>query len=445
MNNLVNRLRFMARNNPDYVGAVFTGYLFIGLNVGLQIFLVPLYLAKLGYVQFGVLMILFSFVNFTTVGVYSFASSVLRVLGEQSVAGDAQAFADTYSISRIILLGYGMVLMIGMMIIIFWHGPTIIGVLGDQNVTDVTPALLLTAVYLLVLFELSLNRVALNASGRQTAGNLIQLVQYAVFGITVVPSLLFGVPLWGVIACLLFGSVVARFCSWIYWHRSALAPVRFAWRRGIAQSLLKRFLGRSGLAFFVYTVLCFFMQADVLIVGWLAGAEAAASFVLVWKIAEVILQVLGRIPEHLQVEFIHMDAQGHGQRLLRVYREGLKWVRLSALVAGVSYAVLGHWLVRLWVGPQHTPNTEWGYWLAGAAIVWYGSARLPAVMAYARVRMKPLLIVAGTEWVCKLVLMILLFPTVGYVAPLVAISIVHVGGAAIAYAQLGRRVSDMPR
>ncbi len=440
MSNILDRLLFMARNNRDYVGAVLTGYLFIGLNVGLQIFLVPLYLAKLGFAQFGVLMILFSFINFATVGVYSFASGVLRVLGEQSVAGDTEAFADTYSVSRAILSGYGLVLMLGIMVAIVWHGPTFIGALGDQNVSDITPALMLTAAYLLVLFELSLNRVALNASGRQTAGNLVQLIQYAVFGVTVVPALIYGAQLWGVIACLLFGSAIARLCALMYWRQTALAPLRFGWRSGAAQVLLKRLWGPSGAAFFVYTILCFVMQADVLFVGWLAGAEAAGSFVLVWKIAEVILQVLGRGPEHLQVEFIRMDAQGDNQRLARVYRRGLKWMRLSALVAGIGYALLGHWLVRLWVGTQHVPDAGWGYWFAGAAIVWYGSARLPAVIAYARVRMKSLLIVAGTEWAFKLALMVLLFPIVGYIAPLIAISIVHVCGAALAYARLGRRV-----
>ena len=366
MKNFLKRCLAIAQNNPDYVGAVLTGYLFIGVNVGLQIFLVPLYLSKLGYAEFGVLMILFSFVNFATVGVYGFASSVLRMLGEQSTAKDARAFGATYSVSRAILIAYGSVLTFGMLAAVFWKGADLFGYVGERS-GDVTTALVLTAVYLLILFELSLNRVALNASGRQTAANIIQLIHYACFGFLVVPLLLLGGSLWGVIACLLVGAVIARFCAWVYWRHSNLPLVPFGWSWDSAQPALQRFRRRSSMAYFLYTLVWFVMQADVMIVGWFGGAEAAATFVLVWKIAEVLLQLLSRASEHLQVEFIHMDVQGDTNRLSRVYRHGLNWMRLSSLMVGIGYALFGHWMVVLWVGEQIAPTTQWGYWFAGAA------------------------------------------------------------------------------
>jgi hypothetical protein len=438
MRSFLSRLLAIARNNPDYVGAVLTGYLFIGVNVALQIFLVPLYLSKLGYAEFGVLMILFSFVNFATVGVYGFASSVLRMLGEQSTAKDARAFGATYSVSRAILIVYGSILTSGMVAAVFWKGADLFSYGGDRS-GDVTTALVLTAVYLLILFELSLNRVALNASGRQTAANIVQLIHYLCFGVLVVPLLLLGGSLWGVVACLLIGAVIARFCAWVYWRRSNLPSVPLGWSWDSAQPALQRFRRRSSLAYFLYTVICFVMQADVLIVGWVGGAEAAATFVLVWKIAEVLLQALGRASEHLQVEFIHMDVQGDAGRLSRVYRHGLNWMRLSTLAVGIGYALFGHWVVSLWVGEQIAPTTEWGYWLAGAAIVWLGSARLPAVLAYSRVRLKPLLRISGLELALKVGLIAMLFPSTHFLAPIIAINIVHAGGMSFIYARLGRK------
>jgi hypothetical protein len=106
------RLISMARNNPDYFGAVLTGYVFIGLNVGLQVLLVPLYIHKLGYAEFGVLMILLSFVNFSTVGVYGFAGSVVRALSEHAAAGDMKAFVAAYSAARALLAVYGILLIV---------------------------------------------------------------------------------------------------------------------------------------------------------------------------------------------------------------------------------------------------------------------------------------------------------------------------------------------
>jgi len=202
--------------------------------------------------------------------------------------------------------------------------------------------------------------------------------------------------------------------------------------------LLARFVGPLGLAYSAYGVLFIVLQTDVLIVGWLADPTVAGRYVLVWKIAEVIVLMLWRIPEHLQAEFIRMDAQNDRERLARVYRHGLVTVRLAALAAAVGYALLGPWMVRLWVGAEHAPADRAGFALAGAAIFWLASARMPAVFAYALMRLKPLLRVAAMEVAGKLALIVVLFPYVGYLAPLIAINAVHVGGIAFAYARLGR-------
>jgi O-antigen/teichoic acid export membrane protein len=138
------------------------------------------------------------------------------------------------------------------------------------------------------------------------------------------------------------------------------------------------------------------------------------------------------------MEFIAMDTQGNLDRLSRVYRKALTGTRLLSLMVGIIYALFGHWIVSLWVGKAAVPAAPWAYWLAGAAILWLGSARLPAVVAYARVRMRTLLLVSGSEVAAKLLLLVALFPYVHFVAPVVAINIVHVCGFAYIYDRLGR-------
>lgn len=437
MSNLISRLVSMARNNPDYFGSVLTGYFSIVLNIGLQIFLVPFYLRKLGYAEFGILMVLLSFVNFSTVGVYGFASGILRSLGERVVAKDMRAFAQTYSSSRLVVIGYGVALILITFAVLLWSGMGIIGA-SDEGSGNLSITLFLTALYLLVLFDLSLNRVALTAAGHQMFGNIVQLVQFVSFGASVIPLLLFNAGLGGVIACFLIGAVVARTCAWGYWRHEGLP--RIAMFDSSAHFSMKKFFGRSGAAYFLQTAVYFAMQADVLIVGWLGGSKVAATFVLVWKIAEVMIVILGRVSESLLIEFIHMDARGDMERIGRVYRYGISLVRLCSLLAGAGYALLGHWGVSLWVGEDNAPDTQWGYWLAGAAIVWLGSARLPAILAYARVKMRALLLVSGFEFCAKLLLTVLLFPRVSFLAPIIAINVVHIFGMALGYAQLGRRV-----
>ena len=440
MMTLLNRLINKARNNPDYVGAVATGYLFIAFNIALQIVLVPLYLQKLEPYRFGILMMLLSFVNFTTIGIYGFSGSVLRVLGEHAVAGNRHGFVQSYGLARTLLIIYGIILAIVVMVGGLVFDDRLFGAASGGNRLDVDVGLALTAVYIVLFLEFGLNRVALLAQQRQTQANFIHIVYYVVFGATVVPWLLNGGGLAGVVGCLLLGVIVARSIAAIVGRRVGIVNVPWVWPSPSEKPLLERFIGPLGSAYFFYGVLFILLQTDVLIVGWLSDPTVAGQYVLVWKIAEVIVLILWRIPEHLQPEFIRMDATGDEQRLRRVYRQGLILVRCLALVAAFGYGLLGPWMVRIWVGTAHAPTDRWVYMLAGAAIFWLASARMPAVFAYAAVRLKPLLRVAAIEVLSKLVLIFLVFPIVGYIAPLIAINTVHIFGVAWMYARLGRAV-----
>ncbi len=196
-----------------------------------------------------------------------------------------------------------------------------------------------------------------------------------------------------------------------------------------------------GQGYFIYGMIFLVLQADIMIVGLLGGARAAAEFTLVWKIAEVLILALWRVSEHLKPVLVQMDVRGEADRLARVYRQGVWWLRAAALVTGLGYGLLGPWLVRLWVGAGNAPEDPIAYALAGAAIFWLGSARLPAVFAHALVRLRQLNAVAGLEVVAKLVLTVLLFPRFGILAPLIAISAVHLCGVAYAYPKLVKGIA----
>jgi O-antigen/teichoic acid export membrane protein len=434
-----------ARNNPDYLGAVASGYLFIAFNILLQIVLVPLYLDKLGPHRFGVLMMLLSFVNFTMVGIYGLAGSALRVLGEYAAADNSRGFAQTYGLARTLLVIYGTLLALIVIVASVVFNRQLFDAAGRDHAFDIELAIVLIAIYVVLFLEFGLNRIALLAKKRQTQANCIQILFYLVFGASVVPWLLGGGGLAGVAGSLLLSVSVSRAAAWLYGRGIGIENIPWVWSTRDVRPLLARFIGPLGIGYFLYGVLFILLQTDVLIVGWLAGGVIAGQYVLVWKIAEVIVLMLWRVPEHLQAEFIAMDAHGDRERLMRVYRHSLWLVRFTALAAGAGYAALGPWMVRLWVGADHAPTDRWAYALAGTAIFWLATARMPAVLAFSLMRLKPLLRVAAVEIVGKLTLMFALFPMIGYLAPLVAINAVHVGGVAIAYARLSRWVSSSPK
>jgi hypothetical protein len=68
-----------------------------------------------------------------------------------------------------------------------------------------------------------------------------------------------------------------------------------------------------------------------------------------------------------------------------------------------------------------------------------GSSHTHAMFAYATLRLKELIKVSGVELLLKLALTVTLFPFVGYLAPMIGLIVVRIGGVQFAYRNLTRR------
>jgi len=422
-------------NNPDYAQSVFTSYGGIALNILVQLVLVPLYLGYLGKQQFGILMILLGAINYLNIGVAWASSGAQRMVGEMAALGDRDGLAEVYSMSRLLFVGYAL----GVAVLVLagiWFGQVLVGSLagGDRALVH---AVAIAAIYFVVQFDFNVDRLTLVASGRQALANGLVMVNQAVFAALAVLLLLGGYGMPGVMAAFVGGAVVARGISWGMLRRQG---VGWRWPASRSRAILRRLGGPMGWGYAIYGGLIMtLLQADVLILGWLGGAGLVADFVLIWKIADVGIQALWRIPESLQPYLVRMDVRDERERLRRVYRQGQAWMTGIAAVAAVGYAALGPTAVRLWVGAENAPDAPWAFVLAGGAVFWLVSARLPAVFAFSLVRLRTLNIAAATEVGAKIVLLLALFSVAGYYSPLIAINVVHLCGVAFLYRRLARQ------
>jgi O-antigen/teichoic acid export membrane protein len=178
------------------------------------------------------------------------------------------------------------------------------------------------------------------------------------------------------------------------------------------------------------------LQADTLLIGWLGGAVMVAEFVLVWKIADVVIQTLWRIPESLQPYLVQMDARGEMARMRRLFDQGQKWLTVMGILCGGLFALLGPYLVELWVGAEQAPDSRLAYVLAGGAIFWSVSARLPAIYGFSLVRLAALNRATGIELAARVAMTLALFPFMGYLAPLIAVNVAHASGVAALYRRI---------
>ena len=429
-------------NNPDYARSVVTSYGAIGLNILVQLVLVPLYLTYLGKAQFGALMMVLGAINYLNIGVGWAGAGTQRVIGEMIAVGDRDGLAEAYGVSKLLFIGYGVVVA-GLVLGGVWLGQGLFDPSMGIAYRTVLNTVAIAGVYFVVSFDFNVDRLMLIASSQQAAANGLAMFGQAIFAVFAVLLLYQGYGLPGVMAAFVCGAVAARGASWwLLRHRG------IRWRRpsGRGRWILKRLTGHMGLGYAAYGGLIItLLQADVLILGWLGGAKLVADFVLIWKIADVGMQALWRVPESLQPYLVQMDVRNEDQRLRRVYQQGQMWMTGIAAVAAFGYGVFGPMVVRLWVGAENAPDAPWAFALAGGAVFWLASARLPAIFAFSLLQLRPLNIVAATEVTAKIVLTLVLFPFTGYYSPLIAINLVHTGGVAILYRRLARRFSSNTR
>ena len=411
----------------EYPLSLLSGYLWMAANIIAQLILVPIYLHSLGAAGFGVLVLILALITYANVGVGWLSGGLQRILGETFSTKNYAGFVQAVDVGKIILVAYSAAAALLGIGVVAFLGHTLVP-LG---------AAIVAGVFLVASYETSIERLALTAATRLVAVNLLQFVQVVVYAISVVLVLRAGGGLLGVFACQLGSVLVARILLPLCWQGTRPTAKHSV---STPRPLLTRLTGRMGGGYFLSAALMLTSQSDVLLIGWLGGAEVAARYALIWKIAEVGVNALWRISESWSPILIRMDATNEHAILERQYRHIVALLLATAIPAGIAYALLGPWVTMLWLGAEQAPKDQLGFVLAGAGMVWMGLARLPSILSYSLARFRLWTAIACVEVAARLALTVAFYPRFGYLAPLVALNVVHVCGIAAAYQWTGWRL-----
>ncbi len=416
--------------NRDYRAALLTGYGLTGLTTLIQLVLVPLYLYHLGKERFGILAMIMASNNYAAIGVGWLSGSMARVMAERAATGDRDGFAEAYAFSKLVYVAYAIIVLAVFWLIAPW---LLTDVLADW---EIRTAILLSCMLLLVSYEYNADRLAFVARHRQARGNANEAVGQLFFAAGVGIGLMMGAGLPGVIGAQIVSMLCVRLLAWMHWRRD---DFDLSWKLRITgfQALWRLVSGRVGRDYVVYGLLLLTLQADALIVGWLAGPEVAANFYLLWRIPEVCILLLSRIPAAYAPHIIAMDARSDHHAIRNGYRKGLTALLIFAGFAALVYGFAGHWVLSLWVDDK-APEGSWPYAIAAIAMFFTAISRWPAEFAYALMNTKPLVRLVTLEVTFKLILIWLLYGALSFMAPLVAISLVHACGVFYLYIQMGR-------
>jgi len=420
-------IQFRQRLLGEYPLGLLSGYLAMAGGIIAQVILVPIYLRTLGAEGFGILVLMLAMINYATIGVGWLSGGLQRILGEAFGTGNNAGFVQALDVGKIVYLTYGAAAaLLGIGIVTFL----------DRSQMPIGVAIV-AGFFLIATYESAVERLALAAAARLVAVNLLLFSQVLAYATSVIFVLRAGGGLIGVFACQLGSVLFARFLLPMCW-RGARPIAKHT--IGTLRPLLTRLTGRMGGGYFLSGALILTSQSDVLVIGWLGGAEAAARYVLLWKIAEVGVTALWRISESWSPILVRLDATNAHAAIKRQYRHVATLLLVTAIPAGLAYALLGPWITMLWLGAEHAPQDQLGFVLAGTAIVWLGLARLPSILSYSFARFRVWNAIACVEVAARLALTVGLYPRFGYLAPLVALNVVHLCGIAAAYQWAGWRL-----
>lgn len=415
--------------NPDYAKALLTGYGLMAVNIVVQLVLVPLYLGHLGKPKFGVLTMIMAATNYAAIGVGWMAGGLARILAEHAATDDRVAFRAAYALSKTLFVGYALaaVAVCWLLAVNFY--------LVDELDHDTLWALILASAYMVLSYEYNADRQALMARHWQARNNVFEASGQLVFAVVVGAGLYAGLGLPGIFMGQIIGLLTTRWLAWRFWRTDSY-QLKWRWPTRESRVLMRRIMGQMGVGYVLYGMLLLTLQADQLFLGWIGGPDVAASYYLLWRIPDVVILMLWRIPGSYGPHFIAMDARNEHERLKQNYKRGLRSMALLALCAAALYASVGPWLVGLWVG-KNAPQGHLPYVLAAAAMFFVAVARWPIGAAYALLNTRPLVRIAFVELTAKTALLLVLFDQLGYMTPALAMSATYAFGVFYLYLWLG--------
>ncbi|MFQ5432817.1 MAG: lipopolysaccharide biosynthesis protein [Nitrospinota bacterium] len=436
------RLLNIFSNWKHYFAAVGTGHALLGLQAVVQIMLVPAYLGTIGKSAFGILALITAFSATCNISINALQGIMVRNLALNAALEDFVSTKKYFLATRVFLFVYFTLASIILASLAYtFH---IFHSFNIPSQIDLKIVIAFAALNLLAQGILSAEYYMLSSIRQQALGHLYYIFSVLLFAALVLPWLHSGGNLEGVVAAQFFSTTMAALLAAIRRRKRLLrlsAPLALRDVIGTAGN----FLRRDGRRYLAYGLVLAMLQADVILVGFLGGPDAAAEFTIVWKIAEVILLALWRFSDSLQPEILIMEAHGQYSAIRQTYVRGFPVMVVIALTVGVTYALASPAIVNLWVGRSAVSGPPYVFWAAGAGIFWLGIARHSTVFPFTLARLERLTRIALVELTLRGAIAISLFTTLGYAANLIAINVTHGLGVAWAYMVLTRRVTQVPR
>lgn len=427
----------------DYYRSVCSGYLLIALNMLAQVFLIPMYIKHLGAYQYGVFLLIFSFINYAAIGIGFMSGGALRLISENYSTNHFNQLKSAYCISKIVYVIYSLIIGLAFILyVLFIKGMDFFSPLPAEGLR----ILAVTCLYLIVKYDFSVEIQLLVGVQKQFLANLYQILSQAFYLIFVL--LYFnqgGTAVSGVLFFNLISVCAAKLLILKSKRKLLKGQLRYHNDKTDRLSVLKKLFGKMGMGYAIYGFIILTYQSDLLLIGTISNKpELITQYAITWKLAEAGIMLLWKIPETMQPYIIELDARKDYSLLKRQYKKINSLSFLLSLTASLGFIVFGKAFIEIWMGAEYMHISAIQIILTAFVIFFDGIKRPSAIYAYSLVHLKELNILSGSEAIVKCLLIWYLFPKFGILVPLVIRILLSICFVYL-YFRLGNRImSDKP-
>jgi O-antigen/teichoic acid export membrane protein len=387
-----------------YLHALTSNYVLLGVSLLTQVVTVPIFLSALGPHAFGTWLMILQATQIISFATTWIAVPVIRASAECYVTQDRNRARVLYQTAALYYAALGTLV----------TGSGLVLLALARGTVDDWPAVAVALLQLPVYMQFNLSFSLLAGYQRMSIANLLLATIAPLSAVLGAIGLWAGLEVVGLALGLVAATALVTAAAWVLarpcW-RGGRAPLRID--RPTLRSLITGGVGHLG-----YSAAYFLRQSDVILVGLLLGPPAAAVYGIAFKLADVVVQLVWKIPDSLYPLLAELDAAFE-------HETAQQWQRLGAIVAvavaslgGLLTAAFGRDVVTVWVGSTYAAPPAVLGWL-GLLVALQVLVHASTIGVYGTTHMKAIAAAAVTEGVVKVALTWALLPRLGLVgAPL---------------------------
>mgnify|MGYP001241353952 CR=1 FL=1 len=417
-------------SNKSYSNALYSNFFGYGLNFFIQVFAFPFYINEYGLSGFGFINIILSIANFGTIGISWSSSLLLRSFGLSIENKDKETFKESYYLSKVIFLLYGIILVLFAFIYSIIIDNNFIANTSGSSAFDAKFSIIIYSFSFLFLYASNKDRLLLTSNKMQSYVNIIT-------GLTPVFTFL----IWfflnrfnNNISSLALSNLITNiffyfYCRKIIIRKKLICRINYFKRFLTSPLPEKSFFFKFkdiGIGYFFNGISLIVLQSDILLVGILGGTKEVTLYVIAWKIPFIIYNFISKFPESSAPYIISYDAKNNITKIKKFSRNLFKITSFISISAFSSYMIFGKFIIDNWINNKEVEITLLAIISSSIAALFLSIIRLPNVILSARAKLKFLNNTAILEIVIRIFISLIFFKYFGISSFFIAIIISHI-------------------